>query len=238
MIGAGTTSVPGDAERGGVYVLNAADGRIGHPLGPAEDCRCGRFPYTMQPGQAGTVVVELADPGGAALDVVFTSFHPVPAVEVFEDPSTRAPSGGPTYRVTPRKLTLPARTKVGAARTTGGRIELETDVLFAFDSATLAPKAQAALRTAAEKLKAEQGRKLAVYGHTDSKGAPAYNKTLSLKRAEAVRTALEPLLGGGWTFDVQGFGETKPIAAEKTEKGEPYPEGQALNRRVELRVLG
>jgi outer membrane protein OmpA-like peptidoglycan-associated protein len=117
-------------------------------------------------------------------------------------------------------------------------IDLDTDVLFAFNSANLSAKARGTLQAAATALQHQPKRRLGIYGHTDSKGQPAYNLTLSLQRATAVQNALAPLLGAGWTFDVKGFGETRPVAPETTSTGQDYPDGRALNRRVELTLLG
>ncbi len=74
-------------------------------------------------------------------------------------------------------------------------------------------------------------------GHTDSKGDEAFNQRLSEQRATSVRDALASRLGQGWTFEVAGFGETRPVAPETTESGGANPEGQARNRRVELSIL-
>ena len=85
-------------------------------------------------------------------------------------------------------------------------------------------------------LRGQAKRHLGIYGHTDDTGTAAHNLDLSRRRAEAVRAALAPLLGAGWTFDVQGFGETCDRRNEK-EDGSPYPAGRARNRRVEIAVL-
>jgi len=74
--------------------------------------------------------------------------------------------------------------------------------------------------------------KISLEGHTDSMGAANYNQTLSEKRAAAVKAYL---LGhgvmGGDRIATTGFGESKPIADNKTGKG------RAENRRVEVLVL-
>ena len=73
--------------------------------------------------------------------------------------------------------------------------------------------------------------KIQIAGHTDNVGKPEDNLKLSLGRAVAV---VNYLLGKGiknerLTF--KGFGETKPIADNKTDQG------KALNRRTELVVV-
>ena len=100
----------------------------------------------------------------------------------------------------------------------------------------MTPKASQTIAVATRILKAQPKRRLTISGHTDGVGTPQANLALSKQRAEAVHTALAAALGAGWTFDVQGYGETKPVAAEKTDKGVDYPAGRARNRRVELRL--
>ena len=71
-----------------------------------------------------------------------------------------------------------------------------------------------------------------VQGYTDAAGPEEYNKVLSQKRAEAVR---EFLLGEGVEADrleAAGFGESKPIAPNKSRAG------REMNRRVEFIVVG
>lgn len=73
---------------------------------------------------------------------------------------------------------------------------------------------------------------LLVVGHTDSMGDGAENRSLSLRRAQAV---LEYLVGTGMDrerLQARGLGEAQPRASNDTEAG------RAANRRIELRVLG
>ncbi|WP_300568115.1 DUF5723 family protein [Flavobacterium sp.] len=68
-------------------------------------------------------------------------------------------------------------------------------------------------------------------GHTDSDGATAANQTLSENRAAAVKTYLvENGINSGRLSSV-GFGESKPIATNKTKAG------KAQNRRVEVKLV-
>lgn len=76
-----------------------------------------------------------------------------------------------------------------------------------------------------------------IAGHTDDqklgKGAKfADNQKLSLARAQAVMDYLVKNGVNGQKLSVIGYGDTKPIADNKT------PEGRAKNRRVELVVSG
>jgi len=113
-------------------------------------------------------------------------------------------------------------------------ITLAADVLFEFDKADLTPAANDRLATLAEELEALGPRNVTVDGHTDGKGEPAYNQDLSVRRAEAVKTALQSQLDGEFTFEVAGHGEDVPVAPNERDDGSDNPEGRALNRRVEI----
>ncbi len=72
--------------------------------------------------------------------------------------------------------------------------------------------------------------RLTIGGHTDSQGRPAMNRTLSDRRAQAVRTELIRRGVAPGLLVAKGFGADQPIADNASEAG------RALNRRVELRL--
>ena len=74
--------------------------------------------------------------------------------------------------------------------------------------------------------------KFSIEGHTDSDGSNAFNQKLSEDRANAVRNALIEKGVKPENLVAVGFGETKPIASNKTK------EGKAQNRRTEVRHEG
>lgn len=120
------------------------------------------------------------------------------------------------------------------AREAGGVTTLTSDLLFAFDSAELAPGAAAAIADLAAAL--PQGAAVSVDGHTDGLGGDAVNVPLSQARAQAVADALaaaRPDLA----LTVTGHGSSQPVAQEQVD-GRDDPSGRALNRRVEVRVTG
>lgn len=108
-------------------------------------------------------------------------------------------------------------------------VALASDVLFATDSATLSPKAQAVLGRAAAEVKTAGGAgTLQIIGYTDNTGSTAHNVDLSRRRAAAVSVAIKPLLAAGAQLRTSGKGEADPVAPNVT------PEGRALNRRVSV----
>ena len=69
-----------------------------------------------------------------------------------------------------------------------------------------------------------------VQGHTDNVGNPAANMTLSDNRANAVKEYLIKKGVAATRMTSHGYGDTIPVASNKTTKG------KALNRRVEFMV--
>jgi OmpA-OmpF porin, OOP family len=72
--------------------------------------------------------------------------------------------------------------------------------------------------------------KFDIVGHTDSDGDPAFNQTLSEKRAAAVEDYLIKAGLPGDRFEAIGYGATLPLAGNDTE------DGKAQNRRIEFVV--
>lgn len=114
------------------------------------------------------------------------------------------------------------------------RLELAADVLFAFDKADVRPEAGEALARALEVVKGKAKGTVRIEGHTDGKGAKAYNDALSLRRARSVEAWLEKNGLTGVRFETRGFGASKPIAPNANADGSDDPIGRARNRRVEI----
>lgn len=111
-------------------------------------------------------------------------------------------------------------------------LEINIQIKFEFDSASLAASEQPALQQMCRVMqKATSVRLFQIIGHTDSAGSEAYNKRLSKLRAEEVGRYLTTECGIDRTrLRTVGYGEEfpdntlDPLAPE--------------NRRVELQVLG
>jgi OOP family OmpA-OmpF porin len=108
-------------------------------------------------------------------------------------------------------------------------------VEFESGSATLTPSATAALDQLGQALTSKQ---LAVYhfnivGHTDTTGTPAVNQTLSVQRAQAVKSYLETKFGiADARLQASGVGESDLAVAT------PPNTPEERNRRVEIINLG
>ena len=108
--------------------------------------------------------------------------------------------------------------------------QIASKIFFETNSDKLKVASLVQLDELAEILQRYPEANLTVEGHTDDVGEDAYNMTLSQKRTESVKTYL---MGKG-IFESRltaiGYGETKPIADNKTSIG------RAKNRRVELKT--
>ena len=104
------------------------------------------------------------------------------------------------------------------------------DVLFEFGKAELKVDALRATRQIADVVKQYPQRRLSVEGHTDSIGTIQYNQRLSENRARSVVNELVAQGVSRGRVETRGFGESDPIASNRTEAG------RARNRRVEVIV--
>lgn len=108
---------------------------------------------------------------------------------------------------------------------------VDADVLFAFDSAKLAPDATSVLDDVVRTLQQRGVTKVTVTGYTDSIGSAAYNRSLSRRRADAVRAYLQGKAGKPH-YTTIGKGEKDPVAPNTTSSGSDNPAGRRKNRRV------
>ena len=81
-------------------------------------------------------------------------------------------------------------------------------------------------------LKDNPNLKIQIDGHTDNVGQEKDNALLSTNRAKAVVDYLLSKNIASGRLTARGYGETKPIAENKTE------EGRGQNRRTEMKVAG
>ncbi|RQO56465.1 cell envelope biogenesis protein OmpA [Paucibacter sp. KBW04] len=110
----------------------------------------------------------------------------------------------------------------------GWELNLNTNLLFEFDSDRLQSHHVASIQRVAQAMQASGIEAIRIEGHTDNVGSADYNLRLSQRRANAVA---QTLVEAGMKSDqmlVKGFGSQKPIADNKSEIG------RAQNRRVIL----
>ena len=102
---------------------------------------------------------------------------------------------------------------------------------FEFDKAELRPEDKELLSRIAGILMTSHDYTISVNGHTDDVGSEAYNRTLSERRAEAVRDYLVKSGLSAEILSVEGHGKALPLVPGRSEAA------RAKNRRVELGIV-
>ena len=101
-------------------------------------------------------------------------------------------------------------------------------ILFDSGKDAVKPESEPLLREVLGLLNGTPALRISIDGHTDNVGNSPANLALSKRRAEAVRNWLVGQGVSAARLTAQGFGDTRPVADNRTE------EGRARNRRVEL----
>ena len=112
-----------------------------------------------------------------------------------------------------------------------GKTVILKGIYFESGKASLTMDSEPTLRSALNALLASPDLNVLIVGHTDKVGRAAYNKKLSLRRAQGVRSWLVRQGISVRRLTVAGKGFDEPIDDNST------PEGRANNRRIEFRVL-
>lgn len=115
-----------------------------------------------------------------------------------------------------------------AKETERGLVLTLGDVLFASGSANIQGDSNQNLDKLVNFLKQYPERKALIEGHTDNVGSAEFNKELSRKRAEAVRSYLTGQGIANSRLTASGLGLERPVASNDTSTGKQQ------NRRVEV----
>jgi len=111
----------------------------------------------------------------------------------------------------------------------GCDLKYTLQIEFDFDKAEIRPQYHEQIAGAAAFIKRYPQTKILIAGHTDNVGDADYNKTLSMQRAEALKTYLvEKFSIGADQLFPRGYGELRPVASNDTD------DGRQRNRRVEF----
>lgn len=114
---------------------------------------------------------------------------------------------------------------------TAKEVKIAEQVHFETDSSIIKKDSFALLDEVANTLVVNPQIKLVeIQGHTDNVGNPQYNLELSQARADAVRDYLIQKGVSKSRLESKGYGDTKPVADNKTDAG------KAANRRVQFEI--
>lgn len=198
-------------------------------------CACGQKPDepAAQQQQASLVQASTAEtPQPQPEPVAPSAPVPTPAPAPASAPATAQNS---TAAAQGSSLTAQSSSLSGTETGFNIQINLSSDVLFDFDKAELKPEADSELQKAADIIRQKGKGLILISGYTDSKGSDAYNKRLSLTRAQAVKNWFEAQ-GLHQNYQTEGLGAANPVAPNANDDGSDNPEGRAKNRRVEIIV--
>ena len=127
--------------------------------------------------------------------------------------------------------TPPKQVDLEVAEAKTGKSFVIDNIFYNTNSAELKPESRIIIESFAGYLKLNPSIKVEIQGHTDNVGNPKDNDALSNNRAFSVKALLEEMGVNGKRITAKGFGQSKPIADNKTE------EGRAKNRRTEFMIV-
>ncbi len=110
-------------------------------------------------------------------------------------------------------------------------LDMPGNVTFDVDRAEIRASFYAVLTSVSRVLKEFDRTVIEVAAHTDSTGSDAYNRSLSERRADAVRRYLRVQGIDDLRIVALGWGEARPVAPNATRAG------RERNRRVELTLI-
>ncbi len=160
-----------------------------------------------------------------------TSVEPPPAAMPSPAPDEQRPVAIAPPSADPASLAQRLARLAPDADSDGRQVTLE-DLVFEPGTATFSADAGTGLARVAAWAAAAASLPIRIEGHTDATGSPDANRSLSLRRAEAVRDALIARGIGAARISVSGEGGAQPVASNDD------PEGRARNRRVVVRLGG
>ncbi|MCX3266748.1 OmpA family protein [Pedobacter agri] len=140
-----------------------------------------------------------------------------------------APVSKPTPPVEEKKPTPPPPPKEEEAPAEKPNFNLD-NIQFEFNSFVLKTSSFAILDKAVAEMKKAPEAKFELHGHSSAEGTPEHNMSLSVDRANAVKSYFVNAGLSGDKFKIIGHGEKDPITSNASE------EGRAVNRRTEIKV--
>ena len=105
------------------------------------------------------------------------------------------------------------------------------NIQFEFNSGVLKTASFAELDRIAREMKKEDNVKYIINGHSSAEGSVEHNMSLSVDRANSVKSYLVNAGIPAANLNIKGFGATQPMTSNSTEAG------KIANRRVEIQVV-
>ena len=105
-----------------------------------------------------------------------------------------------------------------------------SNVQFEFNSGVLKTASFSILDEAAREMKKDLSAKFIIHGHSSAEGTPEHNMSLSVDRANSVKSYLVNAGINAANLSIKGHGAADPMTSNDTEAG------KVLNRRVEIKI--
>jgi len=104
------------------------------------------------------------------------------------------------------------------------------NIQFEFNSSVLKTASFTTLDNAVAEMKKDPSVKFVLNGHSSAEGTTEHNMSLSVDRANAVKSYLINAGIDTKRLAIKGYGQSKPVSSNDAE------EGRMLNRRVEIKL--
>jgi outer membrane protein OmpA-like peptidoglycan-associated protein len=174
-----------------------------------------------------------------SLAVITSTTGPSSTVTATSKIPTTTAVASSTTKLTPT-TTAPGKIVVPVTTTTAAALAFDPNIVaaqinfvlvdqpidFVDSSVSLRPGSNVSLDLIASLLAGAPNARFGIEVHTDGRGAPANNLTLSKRRGEVIRSALVSRGVASGRLVVDGRGEAEPLADNGS------PQGQSINRRV------
>ena len=106
------------------------------------------------------------------------------------------------------------------------------NLFFETDKFDLRPESSPELQKLFTLLKANPDVMVEISGHTDNQGSVAHNTVLSENRAKSVKEYLVKAGIPATAIKTAGYASTRPVGDNNTAAG------RAMNRRIEMKIIG
>lgn len=155
---------------------------------------------------------------------------PIKEPVIIKDPIKKVPLDDDMDGVYNKNDNCPKTEKGTIVDEKGCAVTFNLQINFDTNSAEIKDNYNSKINEFAALLKKYPSLKAKINAHTDSDGSTVYNEKLSQRRANSTLKSLTNLNIDASRLEAQGFGESQPIASNKTK------EGKSKNRRVEALI--
>jgi OOP family OmpA-OmpF porin len=230
-----------------LVVISDGESSVGNPVAAASDLKALLGPrlciHSIQLGndrEGGQIlsrIADVSDCGKAVKAEMLETQDRVMALyeKIFPAMKTSGHKADKTAPVESRKNVLSAQSQTAEKhrkKSVSRGVFLRLLIRFESGKADINPIYAGEIKKVADFMKQYPEIKVAIEGHTDSRGSISFNMWLSRERARAVMTELIETYGiDSSRLKAVGYGPRRPVAKNTTEKG------RERNRRVEARRI-